>query len=182
MRDRLSIEACLSGINEDSEVNRKRRKKWCEKQTEKKRNDDFHCMAKHVGRGANGSLRMLHKKDEEGRAAKTHAARKAIEEEAMSHNQKRFAMAARKKLHQDKTHAKLGCRVAGKKALEVRLDRMNCGSKEALEFLQLPKRLASTPANDFNPAGKEDWSRAVKNLRNGAHLPSFQKKSTQCMK
>ena len=92
----MSMEACLSGINEDSEVNMKRRKKWCEKQTKKNRNDNFHCMAKHVGRGANGSLRMLHKKDEEGRAAKTHAARKAIEEEATSHNQKRFAMAARK--------------------------------------------------------------------------------------
>ena len=50
----------------------------------------------------NGSLKMLHKKDVEGKIIRTHTKRKAIEEEIINHDKKYFAMAVQKKVYNDK--------------------------------------------------------------------------------
>ena len=64
-------------------------------------------MTKHVGKGVNGGLKILHEKDEDMRITKTHTKRKDIEGEMMKHNTKHFSMAIETKMCPDKIYAKL---------------------------------------------------------------------------
>ena len=141
-----------NGIKEDSEVNRKYKKELIRKiKKEKTRNNDFHFITKHVGRGVNVSLKILHEKNKKWKIIKTHATRKAIKDEIINHNQKHFAMAVRRKVHQDKMHVKLDDRVIKKKTLEGRMERRDCDNEEVFEFLQLLKKPKNAHINDFNP-------------------------------
>ena len=74
----------------------------------------------------NGSLKILHEKDADGKIIKTHTKRKAIEEEIIKHNKKHFTMAVQSKVHNDKIYAKLDDKATRKKILEGRLERTNC--------------------------------------------------------
>ena len=64
-------------IDDESAASRKKKKEVLRKiKKEQTGNHDFHYMRKHVGKGTNGSLKILHKKDEGMRIIKTHNKRK----------------------------------------------------------------------------------------------------------
>ena len=103
-------------IDEDSAANRRKKKEVLRNiQKEQTRNDDFHCITKHVGKGVNGSIKTLHEKDDDMRIIKIHSKRKDIEEEIIKHNTKHFSMAIETKMCQDKIYVKLDDKVTRKK-------------------------------------------------------------------
>ena len=85
-REKELMEMHPNEIDEDSAANRRKKKEVLRKiKKEQTRNHEFHYMTKHVGKGVNGSLKILHEKDEGMRITKTHTKRKDIEEEIMKH-------------------------------------------------------------------------------------------------
>ena len=50
----------------------------------------------------NGSLKILHEKDADGKIISTHTKRKAIEKEIINHNKKYFTMAVQAKVYNEK--------------------------------------------------------------------------------
>ena len=87
MRERNSLETHLNEINEDFEVNRKKKQEATRKtKKEKTRNHEFHHVTKHIGRGVKRILKNGMKKIRI--AMSTYGKRKAIEEEIIKHNKK----------------------------------------------------------------------------------------------
>ena len=139
-------------------------------------------MTKHVGKGACGSLKILHEKDEGMRIIKTHTKRKKIEEEIKKHNTKHFSMAIETKMHQDKIHAKLDDKEIRKKILEGKLKREDCDDKDVFEFLQLLKRLEKAGRTEFRPMEKDDLTKVVKKASKRSTSSFFSKETMQFTK
>ena len=107
-REKELMEMHPNEIDEDSAANRRKKKEVLRKiKKEQTRNHEFHYITKHLGKGVNVSLKILHEKDEDMRIIKTHTKRKDIEEEIIKHNTKHFSMAIETKMYQDKIYAKL---------------------------------------------------------------------------
>ena len=121
-REKELMEMHPNEIDDESASSRRKKKEVLRKiKKEQTRNHDFHYMTKHVGKGVNGSLKILHEKDEDMRIIKTHTKRKNIEEETIKHNTRHFSMAIETKMCQDKIYAKLDDKEIRKKILEGKL-------------------------------------------------------------
>ena len=69
-------------MNEEAEARKKKKKETIKRiQKEKERNHAFQCIKKCTERGSNGSLKIIHVKNEEGKIMKTSAKINKVEEE-----------------------------------------------------------------------------------------------------
>jgi len=134
-------------------------------------------MKKHVGQGVNGSLKILHEKDEDMRITKSYTKRKDIKEETIKHDTKHFSMAIETKMYRDKIYAKLDDKVIRKKILEGKLKREDCDDKDAFEFLPLLKRPEKAGGIEFRPMEKDDWTKVVKKASKRSASSFFSKRN-----